>query len=486
MDIIGLTIDKLHKALAERKTTVTEVCRATLERIDRLNPQLNAFITVTDRTALERAAALDAQLSNGAPLKALMGVPIAIKDNICTLGIRTTCGSKILDNYIPIYNATAIERIIEAGAVIVGKANCDEFAMGSSTENSAYGPARNPWNRDYVPGGSSGGSAVAVAADMCVVALGSDTGGSVRLPAAFTGVFGLKPTYGRVSRYGLVAYGSSLDQIGCFGKTAADTARVLGVIAGRDPYDSTSSTRPVDDYLSHLTGDLTGLRIGLPKEFFGAGLDAEVKSCIEAAIKKLEELGATVVDVSLPHTDYAIATYYIIATAEASSNLARYDGVRYGFRAEEARTLQDMYRRTRDLGFGAEVKRRIMLGTYVLSSGYYDAYYLKAQKVRALIEKDFRDAFEHCDVIATPTSPTPPFKLGEKMDDPLSMYLSDIYTVTINLAGVPGISVPCGFSSNGLPIGLQLIGKQFGEAKALNVAHAYEKASPIEKRAVLG
>lgn len=481
MDIVGLTIEKLHKAIKSKEVTVTEVCQATFDRIEKLNPKLNAFLTLTQEKALAQAKTLDTKLNDGLDLPPLFGVPIAVKDNICTEGVRTTCGSKILENFIPPYSATVIEKLEKAGAIVIGKTNCDEFAMGSSNENSAYGPVCNPWDLTRVPGGSSGGSAAAIAADMCTVALGSDTGGSVREPASFCGVFGLKPTYGRVSRYGLVAFGSSLDQIGQFGKTTLDVARVLNVVAGRDSYDATSSNYDVPNYLDLLNGDIKGLRIGIPKEAFGDGLNEEVKSVVETAIKNLESLGATTVEVTLPHSEYAIANYYIIATAEASANLARFDGVRYGFRAKDVKNLSDLYRQTRDLGFGAEVKRRIMLGTYVLSSGYYDAYYLKAQKVRTLIEQDFRNAFTECDILAMPTAPVPAFKLGEKTEDPLAMYLADIYTVTLNLAGVPGLSMPCGFSKEGLPIGCQLVAPHFQEAKLLQVANIYEQAYPITK-----
>ncbi len=486
MEAVGLTVEKIHKALKTKEATITEICQATFDRIDKVDSKLNSFLTLTREQALERAKALDLEFTNTNTLKPLLGVPIAVKDNICTKGIRTTCGSKILENFIPPYSATAIERLEEAGAIIVGKTNCDEFAMGSSNENSAYGPVRNPWDLSCVPGGSSGGSAAAIAADLCTLALGSDTGGSVREPASFCGVFGLKPTYGRVSRYGLVAFGSSLDQIGQFGKTTTDIARLLNVVAGYDTHDATSSNHPVTDYLSALSGDIKGLKVGIPKEAFGAGLSADVKNTVEAAIKNLEALGAITVEVTLSHSDYAIADYYIIATAEASANLARYDGVRYGFRAEDVKSLSDMYRRSRDLGFGAEVKRRIMLGTYVLSSGYYDAYYLRAQKVRTLIERDFRNAFTSCDIIAMPTAPVPAFKLGERTEDPLAMYLADIYTVTLNLAGVPGISIPCGFSSEGLPIGCQLVAPHFEEARLLKVANAYEQAYQINKYPQIG
>ncbi|MBL8150058.1 MAG: Asp-tRNA(Asn)/Glu-tRNA(Gln) amidotransferase subunit GatA [Blastocatellia bacterium] len=481
MELVGLTVDKFHSALKSGETTVEAVCKATFDRIEKLNPDLNVYLTVTKDSALERARQLDQQLAAGAELSPLFGVPTAIKDNICTKDVRTTCASKILDTFKPPYSATVVERLEAAGAVVVGKANCDEFAMGSSNENSAYGSVRNPWNLEHVPGGSSGGSAAAVAADLCIVALGSDTGGSVREPASFCGVTGLKPTYGRVSRYGLVAFGSSLDQVGPISKNAADSARVLGVIAGRDWHDSTSSEISVPDYLAALTGDIKGLKLGVPKEAFVEGLHPEVKARIQESIKNFESLGAEIVEVSLPHSEYAIADYYIIATAEASSNLARYDGVKYGFRDADAKTLQEMYKKTRDHGFGSEVKRRIMLGTYVLSSGYYDAYYLKAQKIRTILEQDFRKAFEACDLIVMPTAPVPPFKLGEKTDDPLAMYLADIYTVTINLVGVPGISIPSGFTSDGLPIGCQLIAPHFEEARLLQAADAYERSYPSNR-----
>lgn len=483
MDIVGLTIEKLHQAIKNKKTTVTEICNSTFERIEKFNPTLNAFLTVTKEKALERANALDNGLKDTSDLPPLFGVTVAIKDNMCTEGVKTTCGSKILEDFIPPYSATVVSRLENAGAIIVGKTNCDEFAMGSSNENSAYGVARNPWDLNRVPGGSSGGSAAAVIADLSIVALGSDTGGSVREPASFCGILGLKPTYGRVSRYGLVAFGSSLDQIGQFGKTTSDVARVLSVVAGHDHNDATSSNCEVPNYLDALkTSDIKGLRVGVPKEAFGKGLNSEVKTSVENAIKNLENLGVTTVEVTLPHSEYAIADYYIIATAEASANLARFDGVRYGFRAKNIKNLSDMYRQSRDLGFGAEVKRRIMLGTYVLSSGYYDAYYLKAQQVRTLIEQDFRNAFAKCDVIAMPTAPVPAFKLGEKTEDPLEMYLADIYTVTLNLAGLPGLSFPCGFSEEGLPIGCQIVAPHFQESKLLQVANLYEKAYPITKR----
>ena len=480
IDLRKLSIKSIRAGLAAHELSAVEICRAALDRIERL-ADLNAFITVTADSALERAAGIDRAARAGEALAPLAGVPIAIKDNMVMQGVRTTAGSAILFNYSPPYTATAVERLQAAGAIIVGKTNQDEFAMGSSTENSAYGPVKNPWNKAYVPGGSSGGSAVAVAAGIATVALGSDTGGSIRQPASFCGVVGLKPTYGRVSRYGLIAFGSSLDQIGPFGKSVDDIAEVLNVIAGHDPKDSTSSDLDKDDYVGALEGDVRGLRVGVPREYYGEGLDPEVKAAVEAAITKFKELGAVLVDVSLPQTEYAIPVYYVIATAEASSNLARYDGVRYGFRAEEAPTLKEMYSRTRDQGFGTEVKRRIMLGTYALSVGYYDAYYGKAQQVRSLIERDFRTAFEACDVIATPTAPTPAFQLGAKTDNPLEMYLSDIYTITVNLAGVPALSLPCGLSSKGLPIGIQLMGRHFCEAELLRAAHNLELAMGFDR-----
>jgi aspartyl-tRNA(Asn)/glutamyl-tRNA(Gln) amidotransferase subunit A len=481
LDLRELTISSIRNRVAARELRAVEICRAALDRIEKL-AELNAFLTVTQDAALERASQIDRAAEQGDPLPALAGVVIAVKDNMVMRGVQTTAGSRILFNYKPPYTATAVERLAAEGAIIIGKTNCDEFAMGSSTENSAYGPVKNPWDTSRVPGGSSGGSAVAVAAGMATAALGSDTGGSIRQPASLSGVVGLKPTYGRVSRYGLIAFGSSLDQIGPLANSVEDVAQILKIIAGRDPKDSTSSDAEVADYVAALDGDVRGLRVGVPRQYYGEGLDPEVRARVEDAIKKLEELGAQIVEVSLPHTEYATSVYYVIATAEASSNLARYDGVRYGFRAEEAATLGEMYSRTRAEGFGAEVKRRIMLGTYALSAGYYDAYYVKAQKVRALIEKDFREAFQKCDVIATPTSPTPAFRLGEKTDNPLEMYLSDSYTITLNLAGVPGISLPCGLSSSGLPIGVQLIGRHFDEARLLGAASNLERALGLDRR----
>jgi aspartyl-tRNA(Asn)/glutamyl-tRNA(Gln) amidotransferase subunit A len=444
---------------------------------EKLNDTLNAFLQIDRKGAVQRADELE-----GSTRGLLAGLPVAVKDNICVKGLQTSCGSKILGAYHPPYNATVIERLQKAGAVIIGKTNCDEFAMGSSNENSAFGPVRNPWDTSKVPGGSSGGSAVAVAAGIVPVALGSDTGGSVRQPASLCGVLGLKPTYGRNSRYGLVAFASSLDQVGVFARNAEDVARVLTVIAGRDPYDATTADVPVPDYQKALDGDLKGARIGFPSALFGKGLDSEVAAAVKEVVEVYKELGAEIVEVELPHASYAIAVYYIIATAEASSNLARFDGVRYGFRAEDASELRQMYRKTREEGFGPEVKRRIMLGTYVLSAGYYDAYYRKAQQVRTLIKNDFMTAFKQCDAIITPTAPTPAFAIGEKVDDPLAMYLNDIYTVTANLAGVPGLSVPCGLSSDRLPIGFQLLGPYWSESTLLKLASGYERARPFSDR----
>jgi aspartyl-tRNA(Asn)/glutamyl-tRNA(Gln) amidotransferase subunit A len=480
------TIQDTKEGILRGETTSRSLVESALDAAEKLNDTLNAFLATDRDGALSRADAIDTKIraeqktaDKISALPALSGIPIAIKDNICVRGMQTSCGSRILGPYHPPYNATAIERLLDAGAVIMGKTNCDEFAMGSSNENSAFGPVKNPWDTSRVPGGSSGGSAAAVAAGIVPVALGSDTGGSVRQPASLCGVIGVKPTYGRVSRYGLVAFGSSLDQIGVFARNAIDAATVLQVIAGRDPRDATTADVPVPDYIGETEKNLKGLRVGVARALLGEGLDDEVRAAIEKSIEAYRALGAEIVDIELPHAKYAIAVYYIIATAEASSNLARYDGVRYGFRAEEAPALRDMYRKTRDEGFGAEVKRRIMLGTYVLSAGYYDAYYLKAQKVRTLIKRDFANAFSRCDAVLTPTAPTPAFRFGDKVGDPLAMYLNDIYTVTANLAGVPGISVPCGLSSDGLPIGLQLLGPYWSEATLFRLAHAYQQAHPL-------
>ena len=469
------TVAGIREALQSKRLSARELTQEFYARIERRNPELNAFLTLCPDRAYAQADRVDASIVQGDPLEPLAGVPVAIKDVISTHGVRTTCGSKILENYVPAYDATAIERLERAGAVILGKTNCDEFAMGSSNENSAYGPVRNPIAPDRVPGGSSGGSAAAVAAGLSVVALGTDTGGSIRQPGAYCGIPATMPTYGRVSRYGLIAFASSLDRIGPFAASIADVAAVMRVIAGYDPHDSTSAAVPVPNYAALIEQSIQGLRIGVPEDYFGEGIDPEVKAKVEAGIALLEKLGCKRVPLHMPHTDYAIATYYIVATAEASSNLARYDGVRYGLRVPGA-TLMEMYRRTRERGFGPEVKRRIMLGTYALSSGYYDAYYLRAQKVRALIAQDFSDAFQKVDAIITPTAPTPAFKLGEKTADPLQMYLADIYTVTGSLAGIPGISVPCGKTRIGLPVGMQIFGPHFGEARILQLARAFEKA----------
>src|SRR5450631_3367626 len=477
MDLAALTIDAARSAVQERKTTASALAESFYAKIATDDAKIGAYLTLSKQRALTKAAQIDGLAEKGEKLPPLAGVPVGIKDVMVTKGIRTTAGSKILGNYIPPYDCTAVARLEAAGAVVLGKLNCDEFAMGSSNENSAWKPVHNPRDLSRVPGGSSGGSAAAVAADMAVATLGSDTGGSIRQPASFCGVVGLKPTYGRVSRYGLIAFASSLDHIGPLTKTVRDAAIVLRTIAGRDPMDSTSAELPVPDYVTELEKPVRGMKIGLAREYLGEGLDPEVRKAVEDAVQSLSELGCEIVEISLPHTEYAIATYYIVATAEASSNLARFDGVRYGYRAENARSLSEMYRRSRDLGFGAEVKRRIMLGTYVLSAGYYDAYYLKAQKVRTLLTRDFEEAFQKVDVIAAPTAPTPAFKLGEKVDDPLAMYLADIYTVTANLAGIPGISVPCGESREGLPIGLQIFGRHFDESTILRVAQASEKAA---------
>src|SRR5580765_6302343 len=479
MDLKSLTIDAARSSVQQREITAMALAEAHYARIKQEDGQIGAFLTLSKERALEQADRMDRLVADGKTLPPLGGVPVGIKDVMSTRGVRSTAGSKILENYIPPYDCTAVARLEAAGAVVLGKMNCDEFAMGSSNENSAYGPVRNPRDLSRVPGGSSGGSAAAVAADMAVATLGSDTGGSIRQPASFCGVVGLMPTYGRVSRYGLIAFASSLDHIGPLTKTVKDAATVLRTIAGRDPMDSTSADVPVPDYVAELDKPVRGMKLGVAKEYFGEGLDDEVRQAVEAAIEKFRELGCEIVPVSLPHTPYAIPTYYLIATSEASSNLARYDGVRYSHRARGVKTLSEMYRRSRDEGFGAEVKRRIMLGTYALSSGYYDAYYLKAQKVRTLLTRDFDAAFTKVDAILTPTSPTAAFRLGEKSNDPLAMYLADIYTVTADLAGIPGISVPCGETREKLPIGLQILGKHFDEATILRVAHAYEQAAKL-------
>jgi len=485
MRIADVTARATRDAIRLRQRSATEVCRETLDRIAALDPELHAFNTVVAERALARAEAIDRDPERwrAAPLA---GVPVALKDNISTQGVRTTASSRILETYIPPYDATVVNRLDAAGAVIVGKTNCDEFAMGSSNENSAFGPVKNPWALDRTPGGSSGGSAAAVAARLVPLALGSDTGGSIRQPAALCGVVGLKPTYGRVSRYGLLAFGSSLDQIGPFARTVDDAALMLQLIAGADPADATTAAEAVPDFASALTGDLRLARIGVPRTMLEQGVDAEVLRALTAALDTLQARGATLVDVDLPHARHAIPVYYLVAMAEASSNLARYDGVKYGFRADtKGQGLRAMYARTREQGFGAEVKRRIMLGTYVLSAGYYDAYYLKAQQVRTLILRDYEQAFSGSgavDVIAMPTSPTAAFRIGERVEDPLQMYLADVFTVSANLAGLPAVSVPCGFTADRLPVGLQLTGRRFDEATLLRVADAYERDTEWSKQ----
>jgi aspartyl-tRNA(Asn)/glutamyl-tRNA(Gln) amidotransferase subunit A len=476
VNLYELTIHKAGDGLAAGEFTSVGLVEAVLERIVATDNGVKAYLTLTPEEALEQARAADHRRSQGEG-GPLLGIPLAIKDVLCTKGVPTTCGSRILENFVPPYDATAVAKLKAAGAVLLGKTNTDEFAMGSSTENSAFFTTRNPWDLDRVPGGSSGGSAAAVAADECLGALGTDTGGSVRQPAGLCGVVGLKPTYGRVSRYGLIAYASSLDQIGALAKDVTDAALLLGAVAGHDPRDSTSVDAPVPDYTAALTGEIKGVRVGVPKEYFIEGMQPEVEAAVRAAVDALADLGAEVREVSLPHTDYALPVYYLIAPAEASANLARYDGVRYGLRVDESGDLIETYKDTRGQGFGPEVKRRIMLGTYALSAGYYDAYYLKAQKVRTLIKGDFDAAFESVDVIVAPTSPTTAFRIGEKTDDPLQMYLSDVFTLSMNLAGNCGLSLPCGFDVGGLPIGMQIMGPPFGEEQVLRVAHAYERAT---------
>ena len=481
MEIYQLTAHQLHEMLLRKEVTCREVTEAVLKRIEKVENRIHAYITLLSDSAMEQATLADTRYEKG-QAGPLTGIPLAIKDLICTKGIRTTCGSHILENFIPTYDATVIEKLKTAGAVFVGKANMDEFAMGSSTENSFFGPTHNPWDLVRIPGGSSGGSAAAVAADECIASLGSDTGGSIRQPAACCGVVGLKPTYGLVSRFGLVAFASSLDQIGPFGKDVRDIALLMNGISGHEPRDSTSVDIPVPDYRRALINDVRSMVLGVPREYFIEGIDPEVESAVREAIRTLEKLGAKVVEVSLPHSEYALAVYYIIAPAEASSNLARYDGVKYGFRAKGNHDLLEMYKECRSQGFGAEVKRRIMLGTYALSAGYYEAYYRKASQVRTLIQEDFRKAFSQCDVLLMPTAPTPAFKLGEKVDDPLQMYLSDIFTIPCNLAGLPGLSLPCGFSRQGLPIGLQILGNHFQEEKLFRVAYTYEQNTEFHRR----
>jgi aspartyl-tRNA(Asn)/glutamyl-tRNA(Gln) amidotransferase subunit A len=482
VELYRLTIAEVRDLLDRKEISVEDLVESIYGRINAVEDKVRAFATMTEETAMQMAHEVQEKMKQEEQkTRFLLGVPLAIKDNICTKGTLTTCSSKILSNFIPPYESTVTSRLIEQGYILIGKTNMDEFAMGSSTENSGFHVTQNPWDPERIPGGSSGGSAAAVAADECIAALGSDTGGSIRQPAGFCGVVGLKPTYGRVSRFGLVAFASSLDQIGTLTKNVKDTALLMNAISGHDPLDSTSAPLPVPDFTAALGQDIKGIKLGVPKEYFIEGIEKEVEASVRDAIRKLEDLGAIPVEISLPHTDYAIATYYILATSEASSNLARYDGVKYGFRAE-GKDLMDVYRNTRAQGFGAEVKRRIMLGTYALSSGYYEAYYRKAQQARTLIKQDFERAFQEVDAIVTPTSPTIAFKVGEKSADPLQMYLSDIFTISVNLAGVPGISIPCGFARDNLPIGLQLIGKHFDEESLLKVAYAYEQATEWHKR----
>lgn len=482
MSLFEHKISELHQMLHKKEITVTDLVDESYKRIGEVEDQVKAFITLNEEAAREQAAKLDAELPSRDQFGLLFGMPIGVKDNIVTKGLRTTCASKILANYDPIYDATVTQKLHNAEAIIIGKCNMDEFAMGSSNENSGFYPTKNPWNLDYVPGGSSGGSAAAVAAGEVPFALGSDTGGSIRQPAAFCGVVGLKPTYGLVSRFGLVAYASSLDQIGPITRNVEDNAYILQAIAGHDKMDSTSANVDIPDYLSALTGDVKGLKIAVPKEYIGEGVREDVKEAVMNALKVLESQGAVWEEVSLPHSKYAVATYYLLASSEASSNLSRFDGVRYGVRSDNAKNVIDLFKMSRSEGFGDEVKRRIMLGTFALSAGYYDAYYKKAQKVRTLIKNDFEQVFEKYDVIIGPTNPTPAFKIGEKTNDPLTMYVEDILTIPVNLAGVPGISVPCGFSSEGLPIGLQIIGKHFDESTVYRVAHAYEQATDFTRQ----
>jgi aspartyl-tRNA(Asn)/glutamyl-tRNA(Gln) amidotransferase subunit A len=482
MELCRLTIHEASELLANKQITSRELTESLLGRISEIDPEIGAFITVTGDEALAQADAADAVIAGGNQ-GPLTGVPLALKDLICTSGVRTTCASRILENFVPPYDATVAAKLKHAGYVLLGKLNMDEFAMGSSTENSGLFKTRNPWDTDRIPGGSSGGSAAAVAADLCIGALGSDTGGSIRQPASHCGVVGMKPTYGRVSRYGLVAFASSLDQIGPLTKDVTDCALLMNTICGHDPADSTSAPEDVPDFLACLNGDIKGLTIGLPVEYSSTdGLDPQVASAVKSAVDTLKGLGAEVKEVSLPNAQYAVAAYYVIAPSEASSNLARYDGVKYGYRDKSADGMIDMYRLTRTAGFGAEVQRRIIIGTYCLSAGYYDAYYGKASQVRTLIREDFRSAFDDCDVIVSPVAPTPAFRIGENTDDPLTMYLSDIFTLSANLAGIPGMSVPCGFSEKGLPIGLQLMGKHFDESTLLRVAYAFEQATDFHKR----
>ena len=481
MELHNLTACEITEKIKKREISAKEVAEHFLQRIEKADGKINAFNSVFAEKSIKKAAQIDGKIKKNEPVGILAGLPIAIKDNICIKGEKTTCSSKILENYVAPYNATVIEKLEKEGAIFIGKTNMDEFAMGSSTENSAFHTTKNPWDLERIPGGSSGGSAASVVANMSTVSLGSDTGGSIRQPASLCGCVGLKPTYGRVSRYGLVAFASSLDQIGPFAKNVKDAALILQIISGYDEKDSTSVKIPVENYVSEIEKDIKGLTIGLPKEYFIEGLDKEVEKAVHLSVKIFEKAGAKIKEISLPHTKYAVSVYYIIAPSEASANLARYDGVKYGLRADSD-SLIEMYEKTRALGFGIEVKRRIMLGTYSLSSGYYDAYYIKAQKVRTLIKNDFDAAFKNVDVILTPTTPSPAFKIGEKVSDPLQMYLSDIFTISCNLAGICGISLPCGFSSKGLPIGLQLLGKPFDEKTILRAGHNFQRETDYHKK----
>jgi aspartyl-tRNA(Asn)/glutamyl-tRNA(Gln) amidotransferase subunit A len=481
MELTQLTIHELQEKIKSGETSAVQIAEAVFSRIDAVEERVHSFIRLMKEEAMIAAEKADDDIKKG-NIKALTGIPIALKDIVCTKGITTTCGSHILCNFVPPYDATVVEKLRDAGAVFVGKTNMDEFAMGSSTETSYFGVTRNPWDLARIPGGSSGGSATAVAADECVASIGSDTGGSIRQPAALCGVVGMKPTYGRVSRFGLIAFASSLDQIGPFTKDVEDCAIMMNALAGFDPKESTSVPVEVPDYRRYTGRDIHGWKVGIPREYFIEGIDPEVTAAIKNAIAVIEKIGGKCVDISLPHTQYCLAVYYIIAPAEASSNLARYDGVKYGFRSADGGDLLDMYKNTRSQGFGVEVKRRIMIGTYALSAGYYDAYYKKASQVRALIKRDFEEAWKKCDVILTPTTPTPAFKIGEKTDNPLQMYLSDIFTISTNLAGIPGISVPCGFTPGGLPVGVQFLAGHFEEGKLIQIASAYERNAQIEKR----
>ena len=481
MELHSLTIHELQEKIKSGSVSAMQIAESVFSRIDAVEDRVHSYIRLMKEQAMAAAAKADEHIKNG-DIKPLTGIPIALKDIVCTKGITTTCGSHILHNFVPPYDATVVEKLSAAGAVFIGKANMDEFAMGSSTETSYFGPTRNPWDLERIPGGSSGGSATAVAADECIASIGSDTGGSIRQPAALCGIVGLKPTYGRVSRFGLIAFASSLDQLGPFTKDVEDCAIMMNAMAGYDPKESTSVQMEVPDYRQFIGRDIKGWKIGIPREYFIEGIDPEVSAAVKKTIKVVQQCGGQCIDISLPHTKYCVAVYYIIAPAEASSNLARYDGVKYGLRTADARDLAEMYQKTRMQGFGAEVKRRIMIGTYALSAGYYDAYYGKASQVRALIRRDFDEAFKQCDVILTPTTPTPAFKIGEKTDDPLQMYLSDIFTISANLAGIPGISVPCGYTAAGLPLGVQFLAGHFEEGKLLQIASAYEKNAAMEKR----